>query len=711
MLTKRKYFHEERFIAVIVAVGLCLRVWHIGWGLPEIFEEATPFTIAWQFWHWGSPGLDFNPHFFNYPALTFYINFFNQALQYGIGHLAGSYADLPAFHKTFMADPSVFIIVSRLVSVLFDGGTIVLVYLLASLWMNKNFALFPALLAAINPLMIRNSHLINVDTPLTFFSLLTLYFILQIHKTGESKWYILAGLSIGLAASSKYNGALLLPVLAAGHILRFPKPLQSIQLPEIARPLKAAALAAGVFILLNPFMILSFDEFYRDFSFEESHMAAGHLGIDQAQTTMGFYLSNTLPGALGWFFLLFIPLSAVSLLLRKNKEHLLLFLFPLLYIGVIMTWKMRADRYILPAIPMLILIGTLGLSELNKLIIESTGKFAAFLKSGHTRAVLQSIVCLLFIVEPLSADRAYQSSLSLPDTRVVAKEWILRNVPRGGVIVTPPFGLTLPDSIFNIFPMPFLSVNPERVAPFYDTRWFDDFDLIIASDYDYGRYLKDTSRYHDFISYYSSLRSRFVLAYEVKPIDQQPGPTFWLYRPSGSTSATFTPELLQRLTNMPESIWVSRFLKNLGILSMAKQKFEKTEQISREILSVEPLNFEVLRMLLDALEILGRNEDGLARLDTLVRIHPAEGKLLAWKGNILLKLEREEEAEFTLKKSLDLHPPLEMVYDDLLRIYIRRKDKRNAIDILTRHHKIVPPGSEKARLIERDLQTLQSMPG
>jgi len=68
---------KEAAVALsIVALAVALRAVGIGWGLPDLFEEATPFRKAWDMWGWGHDrGIDFNPHFFNYPTFTFYLQF------------------------------------------------------------------------------------------------------------------------------------------------------------------------------------------------------------------------------------------------------------------------------------------------------------------------------------------------------------------------------------------------------------------------------------------------------------------------------------------------------------------------------------------------------------------------------------------------------------------------------------------------------------
>ena len=94
-----------RWALAAVAVGaLALRLWHLGWGLPDLYEEATPLFRAWGFWNWGGQGLDLNPHFFNYPALSFLVQFLLQAMHAGVGFVAGAYPDLNAFQSAWSSD-------------------------------------------------------------------------------------------------------------------------------------------------------------------------------------------------------------------------------------------------------------------------------------------------------------------------------------------------------------------------------------------------------------------------------------------------------------------------------------------------------------------------------------------------------------------------------------------------------------------------------
>src|SRR5512140_3232899 len=71
---------ERWLLAVILLVALGIRLWHLTWGLPDVYEEGYPFHNAWAYWNWGQAGFQFNPHFFHYPALSFHIQFVVQVL-------------------------------------------------------------------------------------------------------------------------------------------------------------------------------------------------------------------------------------------------------------------------------------------------------------------------------------------------------------------------------------------------------------------------------------------------------------------------------------------------------------------------------------------------------------------------------------------------------------------------------------------------------
>jgi 4-amino-4-deoxy-L-arabinose transferase-like glycosyltransferase len=354
-----KAIRANKILFAILVAGALFRLWSINWSLPDLYEEAAPLVKSWKMWNWGGAGFDFNPHFFNYPALTIYLTFVVQAMQFLLGLALGMYRSM----STYGADMTSIVIPARLLVVVFDVGTIWVLAKIVREHSGERAAYVAAALVALNPLHIEQSHYIIVDIPLAFFVALSLLYILRAYSSGERRWYVLAGLSIGLATATKYTGVILIPVLIAAHMLRsstFPKSIRSLRVIHLWM---AAFIAASVFFLTNPYILLSYDEFVRDFSFEQYHIAYGHLGLNTGQSTFAYYCLEILPNIFGWPLLLLLVATLAFGIFRKDRKVLVLLLLPAMYFIMISSWEMRAPRYSLPMVASLLAIASIGIER------------------------------------------------------------------------------------------------------------------------------------------------------------------------------------------------------------------------------------------------------------------------------------------------------------------------------------------------------------
>ncbi len=700
----KSFLRRYRYLLFIVLGGIVLRLWQIGWGLPELYEEATPLTIAWKLWNWGGTGLDLNPHFFNYPALTFYLQFLLQGVRYLAGAAVGVYGSLRDFSTTMTP----LVVGGRFLTVLFDAGIIWTVYLLAGRYADRRAAIIGALAVAVNPTHVRLSHMIQVDTPLTFFCVLALLFLQRLLSEGSRRWYILAGISIGLAAASKYTGALLIPVFIAVHLLRkksWAAALHSLRDPSLILGLGAAV---ALFIATNPYILLSFDEFYRDFSFEEHHVSYGHLGVNPGHSTLGYYFLNILPSSFGWPFAIAL-VAALMFLIRRRDRSMVLLLFPVIYIFVISTWTMRAERYIFPIIPLLIIAGVVGMVQAWDFAV-GRGRdkgIARPLQSRQVRRAAGTIVVLLLLAAPFVASLNYLHSLGLPDTRFAAKEWIKAHLKPGAAIASGPYGVEFPDSSYSMLHIPFIAFETERVLPFYDARWYEDLDLLIASDFDYGRFAAEPDRYAGFLQYYESLRTRWHLEREFAPGSSSSGPTIWFFTyPDSLRKTRFDSTLFDRLSAEPESSRVSVFLKSLEAILYKKGRLEKCRQILENIVSVEVTNLDARNHLAQVLYDLNDDDACLRQLQISVRQNPSQPRAFALAGSALRRINRPREAEAVLLKALELDRRMESSYVELRELYRGEHDLKKLRGILSRYLAVLPKGSARAQEISRELDSL-----
>src|SRR5580765_5315405 len=83
----------SRLEVALVLVALALRLPHLGWGLPEVEEEALPMKQALAMWGWDSGHGTLDPGVAGWPSLSFYIQLALQHLHYWIGRLSGAFAN------------------------------------------------------------------------------------------------------------------------------------------------------------------------------------------------------------------------------------------------------------------------------------------------------------------------------------------------------------------------------------------------------------------------------------------------------------------------------------------------------------------------------------------------------------------------------------------------------------------------------------------
>jgi 4-amino-4-deoxy-L-arabinose transferase-like glycosyltransferase len=604
-------------LAVAAVLGVAIRVWHLDWGLPELYEEATPFWRAWGFWNWGGEGWDFNPRFFNYPALTFYLHFLLQGAFYLLGKIGGVYSDLESFRLAFETDPAPLILGARMLGVAFDAGTIVLTATIGRRLLGVGGGVLVALVMAFNPLHVELSQQIAVDVPLTFFVVLSAFSAYRLLDTGHRRWYIATGIAVGMAAACKYTGALALPVLAAAHLLRQQSGRERLRAMVDPLFLSSVALSGLIFLMLNPHIVISWELFLADFHFEREHMALGHFGVETGSWSSAYYLFEVLPGALGWVFPFFVPLAVFFLLKGKKFEWIPLLVPVASFLLVLFFWTMRAERYFLPVLPGLVLLSVAGLTGFGERLAGQT--------AGPTRrSILAGVVSIALIValaQPVLRLLGYHRGLEHPDSRQVAKTWIMEHVESTSIVAMAPLGIRLP-APYITFPIPFTAVSFDYLAPFYDARWYVDLDLVIGSDYDRGRYAKEPEKYREFLQFfYDTLETNWQRRYVVEPFEHQRGPRIWLYAPPGGVPEKFAPDLLDRLGSIRNRRLLRVFGRNLAAVLEARGKDVKAEQVREAVVST----------------ILSRApaDESLATLDFFLEASPRHAGLLAARDSIV----------------------------------------------------------------------------
>lgn len=324
----------------VLALATALRLWGIRWGLPD---ETHLFSYHPDEFHSlrGALALaagDPNPHFFNYGSLYLYlvaiVCLWHDAVLGG-ADLLGALLKGETAHVEMAA----WVLNARLIVVACAVATVWVAWAAGRRLAGPAGGLIAALLIALLPMHVLHSHYATVDVPQALFIALCLWFTLRLAADPTRRNYLLAGLAAGLAMSVKYNGALVILAPLLAHALLRGSGLR----PGWGRVAGMLGVMALAFFATSPFVLLSWQEAWRDISFELTHMREGEWPIKEVYPN-------------GWLFhlhpALFLALAAVLFSRGELRRRLLpIAVFGFAWWLMIGAAGVRYERYAMPLEP------------------------------------------------------------------------------------------------------------------------------------------------------------------------------------------------------------------------------------------------------------------------------------------------------------------------------------------------------------------------
>lgn len=420
-------------LAGAVLTGLVLRIWGIHWGFPRVDlspDELNVWNISARLsWH------DLDTHFYNYSGLTFYLNFFaaQAARLFGVS-----------------LQPHTILLINRLWSVFFGTLTIPLVYLTArDLFERAQAGAWAAWLVALLPIHIWHSHFGTSDINLVFWVTLAFWLAVRAYRQPTAGRFLLGGLAVGVAVGVKFNGLLAAVSLVAAALAAW----RERRIRELPRGLLLLILAGAAalvgFFLVSPFSLIHLKSTVAAYFFETRHVKGGHYGFDLSPAGWPYFpfiyqLFAAFPFSFGLPLYLASALALAFFTLRTQGTRLLLGLsFPALYLGIVASWKFVPTRYYLPALPILLVLAALPLSEL-------------YAKAKKRWQPGLWLLALLIMGYTLAYDVSTVRRFSR-DTRLVAADWAAQVLPAGTriILVDPIFDRRFIVPAGSPGPMPF----------------------------------------------------------------------------------------------------------------------------------------------------------------------------------------------------------------------------------------------------------------
>ena len=399
-------------LLAILILAAVLRWWGWDYGLPHPMarpDEEITLEAAYQMFASGNP----DPVSLPYPSFIVYLDVAALSLYYKVGEFLGRYdRRLDMLFDMVVLRPRFHYRVARTVNLVFGVATVALVYLLATTtFQTRNTGWLAALLLGTSLLHVIYSRFATVDVVTTFLATAAVLFAVRAASSSKTSSYVVAGMFAGLAASSKYNAAvvvsaLILPVVAV---------LFGGEAKERARSLSNLAVAGLVTVLVfavtSPFVVLHYEEVYRFVT----HM--GRVLTDAPdELALWVHLRDTFPRGLGWPFFAAAVVGLGRAGWRRRPEDLALVGFAVVYFAAIAGARIVYPRYVLPLIPVLAAFAA-----------ESSVWLAA--RFRH-RAAATAVLTVLLVVPSLASSVRFDRLAARTDTRLLATEWIEENLPK-----------------------------------------------------------------------------------------------------------------------------------------------------------------------------------------------------------------------------------------------------------------------------------------
>jgi Dolichyl-phosphate-mannose-protein mannosyltransferase len=405
-------------LALILVAGLALRLWNIDYGLPFVYsiDEGSHFTsrAIEMFWQ------DLDPGYYQNPSAYTYLVYAVLRVMYGpLGFLF----DLQFGNVTdqFDKDPAQIWVAARtLAAVLCMAGVATTYWAARRLWGVRE-GLVAAAVLAFAFLPVAYSRVAVTDVGALIGVSLSLAFAVVAYERGRTRDYALAGAAAGLAVAFKYTAGLALLPLAIAALAR----LRADGVRAAGGAALGAALAALVFVVLNPYLFDSLDAWWSDLR-DQAEVAADQPKPGQESGGVWYYL-DSLTWGLGWAAALAALAGALLELRRDLVRGLMLAALPLALFAYLSVQSRYFGRWLLPAYPALAMLAAAALTQLSALV-----------PNPSWRGPVLAGVAALVLLQPLAADIRSAQVLGRDDTRQQARDWIeARREPGLRVSVEP----------------------------------------------------------------------------------------------------------------------------------------------------------------------------------------------------------------------------------------------------------------------------------
>jgi len=406
-------------LLIILAVAAWLRLWNLTQGLPGLLhpDEGPVLDPIKRVMFSGS----LNPRFFIYPALQIYLTAGVAAAAYpfvSVAGVVGSWAQY-CLHELCLAT------IGRGLVAAFGIGTVLLAYGVAKSMRSPRAGLAAAAFMAVCPYHALDTRYTNVDVPMAFWGLASLWCVLSYARTGKPTKLWLGAALVGVATATKYLGVLFfVPVALAATASPSPKSWKEVLRRLRLVPLLFAA-TTGCFFALAPYTLIDYPSFSATMGHEMRYGYQSQFGWDLSPRGIIYHkftyqLLASLPFTLGLGVYVVTLLGLVAVW-RSCRETRGVFLAGVgTYFLLVGSLEHIFPRYLVPLLPMLCVAAGVG--------------WATGVTSGvRWRRVLVRTLCVVGLLHSGLMAATMADELD-PHVGYSARDWITRNVRPGSTV-------------------------------------------------------------------------------------------------------------------------------------------------------------------------------------------------------------------------------------------------------------------------------------
>lgn len=698
----KRGFTIDRWLLALVCVAALIRLWGIHDRLPDptlginvledtAIEETDRTTMgrAWTLWKGGVQPLDLNPHTGGWPALSFYVTLGIQWLYrvgYAIAHPGVNADRFAAWVINKNAARDLFLL-ARIIGAMIGVLTVALTYRLGTVVAGRLVGFGAAILLALNlPHILVSQHVSDPNLLALLFVLLACFPMVRIARgQGSTRDSAIAGAMIGLAGACKYVPL----IVGLPYLFAHPRGLRN-------RALWIGVLAAAVALFLaTPFTFLDWKQTLRDLTAQRNALFSSWVGQSEFPISLPTYLITTIPHAMGWPAYLLSIAGCVLMWGRGRAERVLVGTAVVLVVinGLL---KAAQERYVVLAMPILCVAAAVA-------FVAAIAWWRV--RAGARRPSLSRaapwVVAALTLGWSLPELVQIRSTLSQPDTRHVARRWILQNVPPDAPMVNELYGAVFAPGERAFIIWPFFATQVPLVRPAFHPEFLDGYRYIAQSHGISARFEADSANYPVEVAYYRWLRRHAPLLWSTAHTKAS-GPRIdvRLIPYPLSTRAT-RDSLFQALMPVPNhTTRLALWCLDMSTLFGRMNELDRSEEWARRGLQVDARNMNGQLQIAHALTLLRlrRPAEGERAARTAVTLVPDNFMAHFYYGLALRDVGRPEDGLAEIRKAyaMSLDNRVRIQIGELL-VELKRYEEA------AREFEAVPAGIPERSEARRDL--------